>query len=229
MQSIPHSFEALPEKRRAFDAIWADYNRSHGKPWDPVRIMQCQNLMEVANAAPPGDYIELGTSEGLMAKVIWKLMDPRFHLYLLDTFEGFVEQDLVVEKQIYENSWEADIFPPTSPERVLRYIGDGRAPANVTPIKGWFPETYAGLERKAWRFVHIDFDLYQPIKRAMELCWPQLVPGGVMVVHDYGCFGFPAAKKAVDEFCATIGMVPVNLADRWGSVALIKPRRAAAA
>jgi hypothetical protein len=45
-----------------------------------------------------------------------------------------------------------------------------------------------------------------------------------MVVHDYGCLGFPGVKIAVDEFSRARGVFPVQLADRWGSVVFRKPR-----
>ena len=224
VQSVPHLFEAHPNKKEQFARIWDEYRERHGQPWDPIRILQFMYLMDIASQAGTGDYIELGTHQGLMAKVIYKLMDPKRTLYCLDTFEGFVESDLKVESTIYHSTWQVGNFAPTSPEMVGNYIGDGKTPKNLKLVKGWFPQTFAGLEDKKWLFVHIDFDLYQPIKSAMELLWPNLLPGGVMVIHDYGCFGFPGAKKAVDEFFETIGLTPMNLGDRWGSVAVIKPK-----
>ena len=224
VQTVPHLFEAHPGQRERFAKVWEEYRQNHGKPWDPVRLLQFMYLLDIAGKTEPGDYIELGTHQGLMAKVIYKFMDPSRTLYLLDTFEGFVQKDLDVEAKVYYNRWQVGGFAPTSPEMVGAYVGDGRIPENLKLIKGWFPDTFAGLESKKWRFVHIDFDLYQPIKTAMELLWPNLLPGGVMIIHDYGCFGFPGAKVAVDEFFATIGLTPMHLGDRWGSVGIVKPK-----
>ena len=96
-------------------------------------------------------------------------------------------------------------------------------PANLKIVKGWFPESFKGLEEIRWRFVHIDFDLYQPIKTALETLWKPLLPGGIVMVHDYGCYGFPAARRAVDEFCHAIGQLPVELNDRWSTAVIRKP------
>lgn len=79
-----------------------------------------------------------------------------------------------------------------------------------------------------WRFVHIDFDLYQPIKATLETLWKPLLPGGVVMIHDYGCYGFPGARKAVDEFCEAIGQLPIELPDRWSTAVLRKPLTATA-
>ena len=143
-------------------------------------------------------------------------------LYALDTFEGFDQRDIDAENSVRQHGWTVESFPPTSPERVARYVGGGTAPRNLKVIKGWFPDSFKGLENRRWRFVHIDFDLYQPIKTALETLWEPLLPGGIVMVHDYGCSGFPAARAAVDEFCATVGILPIELGDRWGTAALRK-------
>ena len=49
-------------------------------------------------------------------------------------------------------------------------------------------------------FLHIDVDLYQPIKEILEHLYPKVVIGGVVVFDDYGHSSFEGAKKAVDEF-----------------------------
>ena len=56
------------------------------------------------------------------------------------------------------------------------------------------------------------------------MLWEPLLPGGVVMVHDYGCYhGFPGARRAVDEFCASVGVLPIELCDSWGTAAFRKP------
>ena len=74
-----------------------------------------------------------------------------------------------------------------------------------------------------WRFVHINVDLYEPTMRSMELLWPRLVPGGVMLVHPYGLDDF-AASVAVDEFCKREQLKFSILADHHRSALLRKPQ-----
>jgi O-methyltransferase len=223
-QHLPDNIEQHAARRALFDSLWKNYHAAHGRPADSTRIMHFMYLVEAANALAPGDYIELGTHKGFTLRLIHKLMDPTRTLYSLDTFEGFDARDIKVENTVYENNWTVGNFLPTSDQAVSVYVGDGVAPANLKVIKGWFPESFAGLENHSWRFIHIDFDLYQPIKVAMEMLWGKLVPGGVMLVHDYGCLGFPGARKAVEEFCDARGIYPVQLGDRWGSAVLRKSR-----
>jgi hypothetical protein len=198
-------------------------DEASGLRTDPNRVLNFFQLVEAANRLPAGDYIELGSHRGFSLRVIHRFMDPSRTLYSLDTFEGFDQRDIETEKSKYDTPWTAGTFAPTSVERVAHYVGDGAWPDNLKMIKGWFPESFKGLDDVRWRFVHIDFDLYQPIKSALELLWKPLLPGGIIMIHDYGSYGFPAARMAVDEFCKSIGQLPIELTDRWSTAVIRKP------
>ncbi len=46
--------------------------------------------------------------------------------------------------------------------------------------------------------IHIDVDVYEPTKIILELLWKKLVPGGILMLDDYGIIA--GETKAVDEF-----------------------------
>ena len=46
--------------------------------------------------------------------------------------------------------------------------------------------------------LHIDVDVYEPSKIILELLWDKVVPGGILVLDDYGTV--EGETKAVDEF-----------------------------
>jgi O-methyltransferase len=217
-QHVPHVFDCRPEAQKRFAEVYESYARHHGKPSDPMRVLHFMNLLEAANTLDPGDYIELGVLSGLTLKLIRTLMDQNRMLYGLDTFTGFDQRDVDAERRLYADNGTQYGFGEVTIDGVARFVGG----TNVKLIKGWFPESFASLESLRWRFVHIDFDLYEPTKQAMRRLWPALVPGGVMLVHDYGCLGFPGIKIAVDEFSAETGVYPVQLFDTWGSVVFRK-------
>lgn len=228
-QYPPHVLYTFQEKHAVFRQALREYSsitaedEPSGLYTDPVRVVNFFQMISAANALASGDYIELGSHRGFSLRVIHRFMDPSCTLYSLDTFEGFDGRDIEIEQTKYATPWTAGSFAPTSVERVAHYVGDGAWPANLKIIKGWFPDSFTGMEDVRWRFVHIDFDLYRPIRTALDLLWPALLPGGVMMVHDYGCYGFPAARVAVDEFCASIGLAPIELADRWSTAVIRKP------
>ena len=66
--------------------------------------------------------------------------------------------------------------------------------------KGWIPEKFFEAADMKFIFVHIDVDLYQPIKDSLEFFYPRTVPGGIIVFDDYGCLAFPGARQAIEEF-----------------------------
>lgn len=228
-QFPPAVLSASPEKRAKFrDALRAYVSvrlkdEASALYSDPIRVLNFFQAIEAANRLPEGDYLELGSHRGYSLRVIHRFMDPARTLYSLDTFEGFHETDIAAEQRHYDAPWTKGNFAPTSVDGVAHYVGDGIWPANLKIVKGWFPDSFHGLEDRRWRFAHIDFDLYQPIKAALETIWQPLLPGGVVMVHDYGSHGFPAARKAVDEFCAGIGVLPLVLPDRWSTAILRKP------
>lgn len=230
-QLLPHVLSTFKEKDALVRDAVATYTavpveeEASGLFSDPIRVLNFFQAIEAANKLPPGDYIELGSHRGFSLRVIHKFMDQARTLYALDTFEGFDQRDIDIESTQYDSSWTAGNFAPTSVERVAQYVGDGTPPGNLKLVKGWFPESFRGLEDRRWRFVHIDFDLYQPIKTAMEMLWETLLPGGIMMVHDYGCYGFPGARKAVDESCERFGVLPIELSDRWSTAIIRKPLR----
>jgi O-methyltransferase len=85
---------------------------------------------------------------------------------------------------------------------------------------GWLPESLNPGLGKAYKFVHIDLDIYVPIKGALEFFYPRLVPGGILVLDDYGFIRWPGARKATDEFCAARGLRPIVLST--GNAILLK-------
>ena len=223
-QSIPYLFDTDAAMRAHYDELCDKYFDPRTHLRDEQRIRQFMALLAIVNQRDEGDYLEIGTFQGGSARLIHKCMDQTRTLFCIDTFEGFVEKDLEEEKLVAPNhNWSVGNFPETSPERVGNYIGDGRKPDNVTLIKGWFPEAFAGLEERRWRFIHIDVDLYEPTRIACEMLWPKLVDGGLMVFHDYENNAFPGMKVAVDEFLEKQGLWALPMGDLWGSAMVMKP------
>lgn len=174
---------------------------------DPGRFDLFVKLLAEVEQLPAGDYVEIGVLWGLTLKVIHVLMRQDCMLYAFDTFDGFVQRDLDIEKvhrpsQTHNpgSSLTPDVdrnFFHTSTKRVDDFLGN---PANLRIVQGWVPESLQPYLDLQWRFIHLDVDLYEPTIRSMELLWPKLVRGGVMLIHDYGVHAF-AASDAVNEFC----------------------------
>jgi len=57
-----------------------------------------------------------------------------------------------------------------------------------------------GLQAAQFQFVHLDLDLYRSTLAGLEFFYPRLLPGGVIVSHDYGDLTVPGVRQAFDDF-----------------------------
>ena len=189
---------------------------------DGVRVLMIKYLLDMAYQLPEGDYAELGTFQGNFARLIFRDMDPESKLYCFDTFEGFHARDVKIENEVTELDVREGRFSDTSVERVRkRILGEDGNRNKLTLVKGYFPASFNGFENIPWRFVHLDADLYEPIKEGIRAFWPRIIPGGILLVHDYNG-GYSGTRKAVDEFFTPIGIRPIPMPDKTGSALIIK-------
>lgn len=170
-----------------------------------------------------GDVAEVGVFRGEFAEEINRVFSDR-KLYLFDTFEGFNDRDLSTEKDINTffqglDSWikNTQDFKNTSEEIVLNRM---HYPEQCIIKKGRFPDTFDLADNNSFCFVNLDADLYEPIKAGLEVFYPRMSHGGVILIHDY-YNSTHGAKLAVDEFINKYNYAAIPIGD-WGSVAIIK-------
>jgi hypothetical protein len=189
---------------------------------DPLRVLHFQRLLREASHLAMGDYVEMGTQHGGTAKIIYDLMVPGAELFCFDTFTGFDAEDLKIESTVGAHGFTTESISDVDIGFVRDMIlGDGRTSDRLHLVPGRVPQTLAPFANRRWRFAHLDMDLYEPTKRALEWLWPRLVPGAIVLFHDYDAL--PSIKVAVDEFSKPKGLVASPLSDRFGSSVLFKP------
>lgn len=167
----------------------------------------------------PGALAELGVYKGETSALLSALF-PERPLYLFDTFCGFDARDTKKEQtEGFSRAKDGD-FSDTSAEAVLDRLPH---PEHAVIRKGFFPETAAGLEKERFALVSLDADLYAPTLEGLRYFYPRLSPGGVIVLHDYNNLRFSGVKKAVEDFEAENGVLPlVPLPDLHGSCMILK-------
>jgi hypothetical protein len=168
----------------------------------------------------PGELAELGVYRGNSAAVLAHYA-RRFgrHLYLFDTFQGFDARDL---KGMDANK-AGNVFE-TSLDLVRSVVGED----SVTFVPGYFPASIPpGVSEQTFAIVHLDCDLYEPFKASLAFFYPRLSPGGMVIFHDYSSGYFDGARKAVDEFVASVPEQLVLLPDKSGTAILRKNRAVA--
>ena len=136
----------------------------------------------------PGAMAEVGVFEGVSAKLICEAKgDTTLHLF--DTFEGLPAATAADESGHRRNQYAASL------ESVQDYL---QGYVNVHFHKGLFPDSARAVEALTYSFVHIDVDLYASTKSCLEYFYPRLMPGGVLISHDYSLL--PGVKQAFEEF-----------------------------
>lgn len=129
------------------------------------------------------------------------------HLYGFDTFAGFPSVD---EKDKSKASWQ-DMGEGGVPTDRDVFFSDYEAfrkqstiGSRLNIVEGDVMKTLPQLltETPGLRFslVYLDLDLYAPTKLCLELLWDKIVPGGIVVLDEYGLPEFPGESQAADEF-----------------------------
>lgn len=150
-------------------------------------------IRELLNEVKPlkGVLVEVGVYRGGTAEVIASTLPGRV-LYAFDTFTGIPHHDPAIDHH------QIGDFSDTSLEEVESNLAHLK---NIWFCPGIFPEeTGYCLDGSSVCFVHLDVDVYESNKRALEFLYPKLVPNAVVVFDDWEWAHCPGIKKSVLEF-----------------------------
>ncbi len=163
-----------------------------------VDIYRMYELWELAGQAlqAGGDIVEVGVWRGgtgcLMAKRA-ETMNASSRVFLCDTFSGVVKAG--AEDSSYKGGEHSD-----TGVTVLRKLEADLSLDNTEVLVGVFPDTTGNLlATKNICLCHIDVDVYQSAKDAVEFVWDRIPAGGVIVFDDYGFAGCEGVTRYVDE------------------------------
>lgn len=162
-------------------------------------------LLQSSLASVEGDVCEVGCWRGLsayqIAHQVRRAGNKRtFHVF--DSFEGlseYAEVDVPSGRDVDLESMRTHFACPLS--QVQENLADFDF---IKFYAGWVPDRFSEVGTTGFSFVHIDVDLYQPVKDSFNFFYPRLAGRGIMVFDDYGEQYFPGAKKAIDEVLSEI-------------------------
>jgi hypothetical protein len=171
-----------------------------------------------------GDYIECGVHTGILSGAVmtWLEFERMSHkkYYLLDTFEGIpLDQISTAElaNGVANMNRKYDLGDKTYmdvKEKFSKWI-------NCKIIRGKVPDTLNQVESKSFAYVSIDMNVTAAEIAAAEYFWPLMVPGGIMLLDDYGWESHIEQKIAFDEFALGNGIQILSLPT--GQAILMKP------
>ena len=154
----------------------------------PSRIFGLLGAVEyLTTHKVPGAVVECGVWKGgSMFAALRKLVelgDTSRPAYFFDLFEASTEQE--VKERAAETRYRPEL---------------------VTTIKGDVLATLDAIDTGTIALLRLDTNTYETTKRELEVLWPRLAPGGVLILDDYG--HWPCFKRAVDEFFTAQGIKP---------------------
>lgn len=156
--------------------------------------------------AREGDVCEFGVGQGVISALLaHEIRDTRKNLWLFDSFEGLsapTGKDVLISDFAQQGSIEGYAGTLSFPETMVRTrLRDIRFhPSRTKIVPGFIEKTIHGPDLpQAVCFAYVDFDFYEPIHLTLEFLDTVLVPGGFLIVDDYGTFS-QGAKTAADEF-----------------------------
>lgn len=174
---------------------------------NPLRRQRHYTLQSLLRFLPPlpGDFCELGCWRGLSAyqtAVYIQLMGKKVDLHLFDSFQGLSPLEKA-DREITRVRDEEKLRKQfaCSEEMVKQNLNEFNF---IQYHPGWIPDRFGDVAETHFRWVHVDVDLYQPIKESINFFFPRLLPQGIMLFDDYGYVQFPGAKAAVDECLSSL-------------------------
>lgn len=156
-----------------------------------------------------GDVCEFGVAQGATSALIaQEILTSARKLWLFDSFEGLPKpaaQDRLLDDVLNLGTMDRYEGQMKFSQDLVRARLDaaGFPPARTELVPGFIDQTLAsGRVPAQVAFAFVDLDLYEPIRAALEFLDGVLVPGGRVVVHDYGYFS-TGVETAVNEFLAS--------------------------
>jgi O-methyltransferase len=176
----------------------------------------------VARNGIPGAIVECGVWRGgsvmACALTLLRHAERDRDLYLFDTFTGMVAPTPVDVRSPYDGyspqrrwrrfhaSGRQWAGVPASEVRA-NVEGTGYPRERIHLVEGRVEETVPVAAPEAIALLRLDTDWYASTRHELEQLYPRLVPGGVLILDDYGHYA--GARRAVDEYFGSIGDAPL--------------------
>ena len=176
----------------------------------------------------PGAFVECGVWKGgsvlAMIRTLQSLGVDDRDIYLYDTFTGMTEPTEADTSsyapaaldmwQETDGNVQPEFFDPSifSEEGVRSTVlSSGYPEERIHLVRGPVEETLPERSPGEIALLRLDTDWYESTRHELEHLWDRLVPGGILVLDDYGHWA--GARRAVDEFFGRRGKVLLLPAD----------------
>ena len=185
----------------------------------------------VARSGLQGAIVECGVWRGgsmmMAALTLAALGKTDRDLFLFDTFAGHPrpnpERDLREHYEFWlqrKRTDQSSSWAEVTLDEVRGNLASTGYPLDkVRFVKGIVQETIPTAAPETIALLRLDTDWYDSTTHEMHHLYPRLVPGGVLIIDDYG--EMPGQRQAVDEYCEQNGIkLLLNRIDASGRIAV---------
>jgi O-methyltransferase len=174
-------------------------------------------------AGIPGDLAECGVWRGgscmLMSLALLRQGDTTRRIFMFDTFDGHPRPDAEKDIDIWGNravdEWQRREANGKIGEWGFASIAETRANLMSTGypedrlvfVEGMVERTVPEDRSERLALLRLDTDWYHSAQAALHHLYPKLVPGGVLIIDDYG--HYKGQRQAVDAYFREIGCTPL--------------------
>jgi hypothetical protein len=181
-----------------------------------------QAVCHVADRQLEGDIVECGVWRGgsamLAALTLQARRDDDRNLQLYDTFAGMTEpseEDVDMfglrAREIWDDVRDDKtnrLLAVASLDEVRKNVtATGIDPERVTYVVGKVEDTIPDVRPERIALLRLDTDWYASTYHELVHLYPSLVPGGVIILDDYGYWA--GARQAAEEYFGTIADAPL--------------------
>ena len=198
------------DDKSIFDYVLSNELTMVGRERLIATLLACKH---VCQTEVEGDFVECGVWRGgnsIVAADVFGRMKPNKLVFLYDTFAGMTPPTEIDEQSLYpvRNRFLADqrethnewCYAPI--EDVMENFRKCNLLDRAKFVKGDVSITltdHANIPEKI-SVLRLDTDWYKSTKKGLEILWPRLQSGGILILDDYGYW--KGMKTAVDEFFA---------------------------
>ncbi|MDB9738830.1 TylF/MycF family methyltransferase [Candidatus Pelagibacter sp.] len=200
--------EATQEELRLFDKLESISLTSIPNKWSLL-----QSLKYIHHNKVEGDIVETGVYKGANLIIINNFINEHYlnkKIFAYDTYEG-QSSPTAIDEDITGKSMIKKFSEYKKNDQVPVYCSIDKVKENILKlnkfdlskiffIKGKVEETLKiqnNLPSKI-SLLRLDTDFHDSIHVSLEILYPKLVSGGVLIIDDYG--HFKGAKVAVDNY-----------------------------
>lgn len=154
----------------------------------------------------PGDFVECGVWQGFSSAVVMHYLDfgqQACQFYLYDTFTGLPGQTWSPYQEAHLHHKVCTLFEPYP---------------NVHIIPGIVPDSLVDNAPAQIAWLHLDMNSAEAEIGALDVLFERVVPGGYILLDDYGWYQFRAQKMAEEPFFRARGHAVVELPTGQGMV-----------